>query len=154
MRHGPVGVRCDECLRPASAVTLHDDPPLKSAATEMAAIATAIGVGTAGVLLLIGIGVVTHASSPNLLLSVLVGILIGWSCWRRSGRAWNPRTARITFALGMIAPIIAALTLGILVHVDIPIGLLIARTLVTAGVSGMLAWLFATQRNWGGAFDK
>lgn len=148
MRHGPVGVRCVECLRPAgerASETMH--------APQRVGLALGIALGMALVwlILLLVTGMLTGIMAPNLLISGIAGGAVGGVIWRIVGRTWNARTVRWAVGIGVAVPALASLALlliNLLLHTIIPSALWIvtARIVVACAIGGFFAWLFATQR--------
>ena len=148
MRHGPVGIRCEECLHPAGAGaddTLH--PPQNIPQAYAAASALAL----AWVALMAWLGVRTGVPAPGMLPALLAGCSIGWTVWRLTGRTWNRATRRTAVLLGALAPLAAYLALLLisraptaLLLYDWPINLV--RALVATGIAALFAALLATQR--------
>lgn len=145
MRHGPVGVRCDECLRPPRMVMSGGTP-------EHVGIAVGVGVGQAlfWVVLLILSGLLGGTFAPNIFLSGIAGGMVGWTIWRIAGRAWNAGTVRWTVAIGVLMPLLAALVLlavccTVMRQLDDPL-LLGLRTCCAVIASGAFAFLLVKRR--------
>jgi len=163
MMHGPVGVRCRECLVPqgttGTAGTLDPDRVKKAvtAAIVLALIWTIVIVAVA-----LFIGALTTPGAfggmhreisrgvwmPNLLLSGLAGGSIGWTIWRICRRTWNGATVRLAVLLGIAVPLVVTLLLGLLImrnQVSLMLdGYFVLRQLVAIGISTLFAWLLAT----------
>lgn len=150
MRHGPVGIRCEDCLlRPAHAL---------AGAPQRVGLAMAVALGQAvpWVILLILVGLLPlrlgWLPSPNLLAAGIAGGVVGWSIWRVCGRASDRRTAWTAFAIGAAMPVLAGVALGLVALAAAPevaaraAGMLALRVLAAAGVGGLFAWLLGTQQ--------
>ncbi len=147
--HGPVGVRCRECLLPQGRGTG------LVGATQMASGARAgVGIAAVSLVVLVLVGWLSTSQyaeiwTPNLLLSAAVGGVIGWTIWRACRRTYNAMTVRTATLLAVAVPLLAAAMLaGILVlRGD---GYLLRdvisylRILASAGLSAFMAWLLAT----------
>jgi len=150
-KHGPVGIRCAECLRPGRISIAFGAP-------EHVGLAFGIGIGEAllWVVVLILSGFFAETFAPNLLLSGLAGGLVGWTIWRISGRTWSIATLRWAVILGACMPIIASVALGLMmpslmVELELSLGpmpmlILLIRAIVAAAISGFSAWLVVKRR--------
>ncbi|MHB9024853.1 MAG: hypothetical protein ACYC7E_11875 [Armatimonadota bacterium] len=148
MRHGPVGVRCEDCLYPQG-----KGAPLAAPQNPGRALGIAAGVGVIWTLVLIAVGALTRsaAPNPNLLLSAIAGATVGWLLWRLVGRTWSRQTARAAWWLGLAIPLLAGVALWMINLQSLPItsltGLVImGRILLAALLSGLAARLAATKR--------
>lgn len=163
MMHGPVGVRCRECLTPqgtaGTAGTLDPDKVKKAA---IAGIVLALFWMIVIVMVALFIGASTTPGTfdglhreisrgvwmPNILLSGLAGGSIGWTIWRICQRTWNGATVRLSVMLGIAVPLVVTLLLGLLImHNQVSLmldGFFILRQLVAIGASTLFAWLLAT----------
>jgi len=138
MMHGPVGVRCRECLLPQGKVGtagILDAQVIRRSGR----IAALVAIGCIFLLsfasLLIGflqIGEIFHkiggfsprvldmllrdtgssfypVFTPSILLSMIAGGMVGWVVWRICQRAWNAATLRTAAMLGACIPFFATL---------------------------------------------
>ncbi len=153
MQHGPVGVRCAECLRPPTMA-------LDGGAPEHVGLALGVGIGEAvcWCVVLVLSGLLGHTYmpfgsirtfTPNLLLSGMAGGMVGWTIWRISGRAWNALTVWVAVLLGLLMPLLAA---GLLTGLSMVLGELFdpmqagIRALFTTLLSGLFAYLMIKRR--------
>ena len=150
MIHGPVGVRCRECLLPqGKGAGLVGAEQLKKAV----GLAVMLTVAWIVVILLISAatGIRMAQWAPNPLLSAVAGGMVGWIVWRGSQRTWNAATVRAAVALGAIIPPAAALALaGYLAVTGSGVQALgvtfLLRLLFAAALSALMAWLLATNK--------
>lgn len=144
IRHGPVGVRCAECLQPPRMTTTSGTP-------EHVKTALGVGIGEAvgwSVLLVLS-GLLANTFSPNVLLSGIAGGLVGWTIWRISGRAWNALTVQCAVILGVLMPLLAAGALAALQSVlehQPPSWQEGMRALFAVLISGLFAYLLVKHR--------
>jgi hypothetical protein len=150
MRHGPVGVRCEECLHPQGRGVPTAAPENPTRALGIAAV-----VAVPWTLVLVVLGWLTQdaAPNPNLLLSAVAGATVGWLVWRLVGRTWNRQTARNAWWLGVAMPLLAGIALWVLCVTpqSLPITsvaslTIIGRILLAALISGLCARVAATKR--------
>jgi uncharacterized PurR-regulated membrane protein YhhQ (DUF165 family) len=147
MQHGPVGVRCVECLYPSSAM-----PPGMPTRVGLA-IGVALGLAVLWVALLLAASFLSEMPTPNLLLSIMAGVLEGYVIWRICGRAWDGRTARWAVGIAMAIPLLVSLIFQVLVYLssqqliwlDWKLDL---RSLLAIALSGLFAWCVVTAKNW------
>ncbi len=145
MVHGPVGIRCRECLLPQGQGSgLVDTSKLSTTLL----IAGGITLGMSVLLVLVGIPWISFAIGPNLLLSGLVGGLVGWVIRKRSG-SWNRLTLLWALSLAALAPLLAAVVLTVYAGIQFqlfPPAILLfdIRVLAAIGASLLMSWLLAT----------
>lgn len=149
MLHGPVGVRCRECLLPQGRGT-----GLISSGQFTVALRGALLVALASlaVMVLLSLFVTSRTFgglAPNLLVSAACGGFIGWTIWRTSYGRYNTMTIRAAVLLALAVPIVAALLVagwqisrGESWMIQ-PIAFSI-RTLAAAGLCAFMAWLLAS----------
>lgn len=143
MMHGPVGVRCRECLLPqGKGPVLLDMERIRRAGRIGAFMAIGwvfllsvtsllIGLAQSGALaggllhLLVNfsdIAVITRQIpgifiadiwTPNILLSMIAGGTVGWVVWRICQRSWNTTTLRTAITLGVSIPFFATLVVAV-----------------------------------------
>jgi hypothetical protein len=152
MVHGPVGIRCRDCLYPQGEGG-HLLTPERVASAKRLSLGLAIG----WLVLMVAVGIFSGINlgvwTPNLALAALAGITVGLAIWHRSGRAWNPVTRAWALWLGLLMPVGAAaiLMLVLIVAAGLPswFALLVylARIGMAVAVSVLLCWLVATQRS-------
>jgi hypothetical protein len=124
VQHGPVGIRCRECLQPVRAAYAECGPPQH--------ISTALGAGAAmaafWVALFTGFGIKLAAQhdlpvalllTPNFLLSGLAGALVGWIIWRVCGRSWDHTTIWAAIGLAVAIPLLSTIILAEYVPVGV-----------------------------------
>lgn len=145
MHHGPVGVRCTECLHPASvAATLEEPKRIKLA------IGVGIGLGVVFAVMLLLSAVLN--GTPNWLLSGITGAVIGHTIWRVSGKTYNRQT--VCWAVGIaIAASLLAGGISFAAYAAAPSEMphcwvIIVRLLATVVISGTMAWATAMKRQW------
>lgn len=159
MRHGPVGVRCADCLR-----TPRAEERLAAPEHVKTALGMAIGLAVVWCALLVWVSLqsvaqrpVLFAAAPNLLLAGIAGGTVGWAIWHMCGRSHNRKTAWLAFAIGVLLPLCAA-ALALAFHPELLKQVLLSkmllivyllRLLAAVGMSGFFAWLLATQQRWG-----
>lgn len=150
--HGPVGIRCAECLRPPKVVT-------QLAAPERTGLAIGIAMveALAWAAALVVLGWKSGNPAPNLLLCGIAGAIDGWTIWRLCGRSANLQTALTALGIGLAIPLLAMLGLAQLVPSAPFAGLpekavLIqgARVAAAMAICGLFSWLLATLRRWEG----
>jgi len=146
MMHGPVGVRCRECLLPqgkTGAAGMLDAGKVKKA------VGVAIGLAAAWIIIIFPLSLLTGGLGPNLLLSGAAGGTVGWTIWRICQRTWNGTTVKVAVVLGIVVPLAATLLIAG-VHLLMGAGGALAgwqfsiRQLAAVGVSTLMAWLLAT----------
>jgi hypothetical protein len=142
MRHGPVGIRCEECLRAPRA-------ELKLARPERQGLVLSITVSQAVVwcVLLIWAAWGTRNISPNIFLSAVAGGSLGFFAWLIGGRVCNRITLRLSIGLAAGAPLVAALILLCLYPSFLSDWHVYLRATVAAGIAALIAWIAAT-RDW------
>ena len=153
VQHGPVGVRCAECLRPSGGRVSGD---LHAPESMKRAVGIALAQAVLWFGLLLWIGWQSGTAAPNLLIAGTAGGLIGWSIWRNVGRTWNRST--VSWAIGISA---ATTLLASVVLYMILLGpfilqhpaafmdffwLTLIRPIAATLLSAFFAWLFACQR--------
>lgn len=152
VKHGPVGVRCADCLR---------GPTFDTALAEPEKVGLAMGVAIALAVLATG-GLVwagiAWQYSTNLLLSSLAGGIIGWTIWRICGRSSNRKTARLALLLGALPPLVAQSVLFIWVMPAVttygirliaPLLLMLGLRMLAAMLLGaFFAWALTTERHY------
>lgn len=151
MMHGPVGVRCRECL--VAPVSI-DRRPVDPARLPVAA---GIGGGVALVVAALLVGLAwfdPRLLSPNLLLCALAGGVIGRIVRRTCADAWDRRSVSVAVSLATLAPILAAVVIAMLDFGGIgrpfalfAYGLFTLRVVVAAVLALLAAWLFSTGRS-------
>lgn len=145
--HGPVGIRCAECLRPPKVETQLQAPERVKTAVGIATFEAALWIGVIATL-----GWVLQDPCPNLLLSGIAGGVVGWTLWRVCGRSHNRRTRLFALALGLAIPLLAAVValaaLGGTPNAQENLPLSALRVLIAMGLGGLFAWLLATLRHW------
>ena len=147
VRHGPVGIRCEECLRP---------PKVEVTLAEPEKVTTALGIAIAeavvSIAIIAALGMKLEFHTPNLLISGIASGLVGWTIWRICGKSSNRRTAWWAFAIGLAIPLLATIVMLApqwqeLIHLPLKALLLIKlRVVVAMLISGLFAWLLSTQR--------
>ncbi|MEI7834506.1 MAG: hypothetical protein WCJ56_15060 [bacterium] len=159
MRFGPVGIRCDECLRPSSHAITVPTMPIEIKSVRSQAIIFAV----LGFLLIIVASIVSSEMiarqflsvltlPPNPLLSGIAGGLVGWRIWHNSGKVYNWQTIRLSLILGIAIPLAAALVItiyavvihGSLAHLNLAFAL---RVLFPTAISTFFCWFLATQQH-------
>lgn len=165
VRHGPVGVRCADCLRPAAPRDVVLEAPER--------VGLAIGVGCGLALLWAGVlawVALTQTQpfpaflmakmlrfgvnpAPNVLLSGIAGGMVGWVIWRVCGGSYNRYTIRWAVTLGLAAPLVAAGIVSVVIGLRdrswLPLEWVFdVRVCVAVGVGALFAWLLTTRRRW------
>ena len=165
MMHGPVGIRCRECLLPSGGnqgiVTEAIEPAEQRAAVNAGAVLAGVWV-----LALIGLGagvasVAHYWFPPNLLFSGIAGGTVGWLIRKRCQGRWNTLTTRAATLLGLAIPLIVTAVIILLVlhfHPEISRALsrgesatlrlvmnkiFLARAIFAAVISAFFAWLLS-----------
>ena len=147
--HGPVGVRCRECLSPQG-----KGPGSTLDAKHLAkATIVAMPVSIGWVILIAVISLLTteytRVPVANVLLSGAAGGMVGWIIWRICQRTWNAKSIRLAIVLGGAIPLIATLIVtGAIILLTGNVSFLnivfLIRLLSSIGVSVLMAWLLAT----------
>jgi hypothetical protein len=142
IRHGPVGIRCDECLRAPRA-------EVKAAHPERVPIALGVTIaqGVLWCVLLAGAGWATRSPSPNLFLSAIAGGLLGVVGWWIAGRVVPRALMRWILSMAAGAPLLAALILLAIFPSLIGEWVMYLRAGLAAGLGALVAWVAAT-RDW------
>lgn len=151
VQHGPVGVRCIDCLRgPRLELPMENFQRARTGGILLAS-------GWLIVLVVVGWLLpepqggyngfsLLARSTPNLLLSLLAGISTGWIIWKLGGRRSSSTSARFAALLGLLIPLIATLLLAapniIFLITNIAF---ILRVLLACAFSISAAWLMATE---------
>lgn len=149
---GPVGTRCEECLRPPRLDIMGGEPERVHLALGVAA-----GQAVLWVILLVCSGLFANTWSPNLLLSAIAGGMVGWSIWRICGCAWNTTTLRWAVILGVLMPLLGALILfgmfAALIKLSqpgalasLPLAMFGARALCAVALSTFFAFVLVKRR--------
>ena len=150
MHHGPVGVRCYECLHPLNhggQLLSANVGAAKGAGVVLAVVWLAVLAGVA----LWQRGVVDDGMlAPNLLLATLAGGTVGALQWRLCGGAWDARLRTWAILLGLAMPLLAAVGVAALagvLHYTQPAvqPIFLARTVGAMCLSGLAALVMATQ---------
>lgn len=151
VHHGPVGVRCIDCLRGPRL----ELPPENFQRARTGGILLAIG----WLIVLIVVGwrlpeqqgvyfgfSLLARSTPNLLLSLLAGATTGWLIWKMGGRRSSTTSARFAALLGLLIPLLATLILALpnIIYLLTDIAFIL-RVLLASAFSTAAAWLLATQ---------
>jgi hypothetical protein len=158
MHHGPVGVRCWECLHP-----LNHGPQLIDVNVG-AAMAAAVGLAIVWLAAMVGaslwqaqwqIGMIgtlfdPNTLAPNLLLATLGGGTVGALQWKMCGGAWDKRMRTFAAIVGVLMPLLAAAGVGVMaVLQQLPQPAVqytfLIRTAVAMLLSGLAALVMATQ---------
>lgn len=166
IEHGPVGVRCRECLLPQGRNTGLVAPQRVGMSITVACIQAIVWIGViTWVTWIVGISTVQDFSqrhpigmygipadicwSPNILLSCIAGLSIGWTMWRICGRVWNTLIIRVAVLLGIAIPFVAAgliaiylISLGAGDYFSTP--LIYVRTLFAVGLCTLMSYLTVT----------
>lgn len=167
VNHGPVGVRCADCLRPTynrvnnETHTPTDVDKARWTTLVMVIIFSGILGKLASLMTVIPPGAVKisdaffYIAGPNLFVSIIAGILTGYFIWRIVGKTWNNSTLWLAAGAGVIMPIAgtilsivfsnnfnAIMVLATNMHIEIIN--LITRTIIASLISGGLAALLAT----------
>ena len=165
VRHGPVGVRCRECLMPVRKEYAEFAAPQR---TGLALAAGALlAIVWVGLFVWLGIRMAVSpedfpldlamVATPNLLLSGVAGGLVGWVIWRICGRTCSRQT--IIYALGfaaaipLLSTVILAWCIPGMLNIDFhlltdwPTDL---RLLAAILISAFFALLLTTQIHWDG----
>jgi ABC-type Co2+ transport system permease subunit len=154
VQHGPVGVRCLECLQPARAAILECAPPQRLGQ----ALAAGAGMAVCWTVLFIELGIRLSAQAadlpldpllaviPNLLLSGLAGGLVGWVIWRVCGRTYSRVTIGCALGFAAAVPLLTALVLAGYLHAESLLdGDFALRLLAAILASAVFALLLSTQ---------
>jgi len=170
MMHGPVGIRCRECLLPQGqgvglGAGIVDPEDLRKALIAGAMLACAWAVVIFGLSAYLGIYAFRWLP-PNYLLAGIAGATVGWLIRDRCHGMWNQTTTRTALLLGLAIPLLAAVGVILLVWSNYhphshdwvnafdPAGdlrqvtskLFFARAVFTAGISAFFAWLLSSGR--------
>jgi len=153
MIHGPVGIRCAECLRPPRADVQLAAPERINTALVVALVQAMVWVG-AIVLLewMLHDPEQLSIPMPNLLLSGVAGGVVGWSIWRICGRSSNRKTGMMALWIGIAIPVLSTLSLLPFWIILLPflsakfLLLLAARELAAMAICALFCWLLATRR--------
>lgn len=168
--HGPVGVRCRDCLLPQGK---GPGATLDAAKVKQAA-GAAIGLTVAWVIIItlvtlytgiVSIGSVREIGevdprllrlllsgsvwTPNLLLCGLGGGTVGWVIWRICQRTWNADSVRLAITVGVAIPLAVTLLVGLVLFMAtqslyFATGMFMLRALVAVALSTLMAWLLVT----------
>lgn len=154
MHHGPVGIRCAECLG-----IRRVDIENRAVDSKRANLAITIALGQAlvWVALLCIVSIFTVSSAPNILLSGFAGSMVGWSMWRICLRASNQRTVWWAVIIGFVIPLLALGARVLLLVVFFPQNdsylvlehmslRFLVPTFSSCGVCALFAWLLVRQR--------
>jgi hypothetical protein len=143
VNHGPVGVRCWDCLHGRSDASA-------SAAVPVGKLMLVCGLASVlGGAVLVAAGIATFAPAPNLLLTMLLGGGLGWLARRTAGRgcprALVQRLAGLAFGIVWVAGILVLLhfrqqvgSLTLLLYLFIGL-----RILAGALLCALFTWLLA-----------
>ena len=169
VHHGPVGVRCVDCLRPSNnRVSEFTHAPTDiDKARWISLVTTIIFAGIIGkISSMITVlsasannrfvtDMAANIPGPNLFVSIIAGMLIGYIIWRTVGRTWNISTLWMAAICGAAVPVAGAV-IAILISKEsadiikyltthnLEIGHLLIRTAISSLLSGGLAALTAT----------
>ena len=119
MMHGPVGVRCRECLLPqGKGIVLLEATQIRRAGRIAALVAVGWIFLLSAVTVIIGftqVGLLKGGVwTPNILLSMIAGGMVGWVIWRICQRTWNAATIRTAALLGASIPVLATIVVSVL----------------------------------------
>jgi len=144
MHHGPVGIRCAECLLPPGMTLEGGNTPEHIGL----ALGVAFGEALCWCVILVISGLLARTYSPNLLLSGIAGGMVGWTIWRLSGRAWNALTVRYAVICALLMPLVAAVVLAaMLTFAQVPVSLQVCiQALFAMLFSGFFAYLMVKRR--------
>ncbi len=165
INHGPVGIRCIDCLRPSFGrvdTSMHaptsTDKALWTTLIMVIIFAGIIGK-IASMIPVINFSetaqIIINIPGPNLLISLIAGFIVGYVIWRIVGKTWNYSTLRLAIISGMAIPIISTILsiflnsnpsniLNLLANNNVEIINLTIRTVMASLLSGGLAALMAT----------
>lgn len=159
VQHGPVGIRCRECLQPVRGANTEFGPPHRvglalAAGAVLAVLWVAIFIGLGLYLGVHGEDLpleITLVFAPNLLLSGLAGGLVGWIIWRICGRTCNRTTIIVAVSVAAAIPLLSTLALGAVAHfIEFSGWMLILRVLAAMALSAAFSFLLTTQIHWSG----
>ena len=152
VRHGPVGVRCSDCLRTPRLILPLENFQRSRTGGIISAACWIILMLAVGWLLNnarfddhAGFSLLTQAT-PNLLLSLLAGITTGRVIWLLAGRRSSFASARFAALLGLLIPLFATLLLAA-PHITSLISdiAFLPRVLLACVFSTGSSWLLATE---------
>ncbi|MEI6520678.1 MAG: hypothetical protein WCO98_11675 [bacterium] len=164
INHGPVGIRCIDCLRPSNGrVTGMHAPVAVDQARWVTLILVIIFAGIIGkissIIPIINFSETLKASisipGPNLFISMIAGFIVGYIIWRIVGKTWNYSTLWLAIISGVAIPIAGTILSILLSHNaaaifttltgnNMQILHLCIRTTIASLLSGGLAALMAT----------